>query len=204
MAKQQSETLYTARMRHNAGTIEKLVLMQYNTFQLGKKAIRIVIAGALMAYGVFTYSSGMITSYFCLFLGCVMIAGLNVRPKLNAKNIIKQINGRYPSSDYFFSARGFRDGENCREIPYSSLIKTVDDRSYLYLYVSSESAYMVNSSTVTGEGGIEGLRSLIVEKSGQKWVRPNSFWRFNIESIRELAGNRDAPFRGERLGDRRR
>ena len=85
MGNQQHEVLYTAVMKHNADTIEKLVLMQYNTFQVGKKISLILISLVLIAYGVFTFSSGMITSYFCLFLGCVMIAGLNVRSKSNAK-----------------------------------------------------------------------------------------------------------------------
>ena len=60
--------LYTAVMKHNAETIEKLVLMQYNTFQLKNKIAMIIISIALIVYGVFTFSTGMITSYLCLFL----------------------------------------------------------------------------------------------------------------------------------------
>ena len=204
MGNPQHEVLYTAVMKHNADTIEKLVLMQYNTFQVGKKISLILISLVLIAYGVFTFSSGMITSYFCLFLGCVMIAGLNVRPKSNARKIIAQMNNRFPSSEYYFSSTGFKDSEKSKEISYQSLIKLIDDKKYLYLYISKESAYMVNASSVYGEGGVNGLKNLISEKAGCKWTKPSSFWSFNINNMRELFGNRTSRFEGERLKDNHR
>ena len=204
MGSPQQKVLYTAVMKHNAETIEKLVLMQYNTFQIGKKIALILISLALIAYGVFTFSSGMITSYFCLFLGCVMIAGLNVRPKSNAKKIIAQMNNRFPSSEYYFSSTGFKDSEKSKEISYQNLIKLIDDKKYLYLYVSKESAYMVNASSVYGEGGLTGLKNLILEKAGCKWTRPSSFWSFNIDNLQELFGNKSSHFEGERLKDNHR
>lgn len=200
----QPKVLYTAVMKHNGETIEKLVLMQYNTFQVGKKVTLILLSLALIAYGVFSFSSGMITSYFCLFLGCVMIAGLNVRPKSNAKKIIAQMNDKFPSSEYYFSSAGFKDSEKSKEIPYQSLIKLIDDKKYLYLYVSRESAYMVNAASVYGEGGLNGLKTLISEKSGCKWTKPSSFWSFNIDNLRELFGNSSSRYEGERLKDNHR
>lgn len=204
MANTQREILYTAKMKHNAETIEKLVLMQYNTFQVGKKIIKIVIALAMLVYGVFTSGSGMFTSYLCLFLGSVMIAGLNVRAKSNAKKLNQQIKGKYPSSDYFFSKTGFRDSEEGKEIPYSRLIKVIDDKKYLYLYVSRESAYMVNGATVFGDGKLEGLKNLITEKTGLKWTNPSSFWNFNINSVRDMMSGGTPSYKGERLDEKHR
>ena len=204
MADPQRKVLYTALMKHNAETIEKLVLMQYNTFQIRKKIVMILISLALIAYGVFTYRSGMITSYFCLFLGCVMIAGLDVRAKSNAKKIIAQLNNKFPSSQYYFSSAGFRDSEKGKEIPFQSLIKLLDDKKYLYLYVSRESAYMVNNASVYGEGGLDGLKQLISDKAGIKWSKPSSFWNFNIHTLRELLEKKTSSFKGERLPDNHR
>ncbi len=196
--------MYTALMKHNAETIEKLVLMQYNTFQIRRKIVSILLSIAMILYGVFTFHTGMITSYFCLFLGCVMIAGLNVRAKSNARKILAQLSGKYPSSEYYFSEAGFRDSKKSGEIPYSNLIWLIDDRKYLYLYITKESAYMVNNSSVYGEGGLDGLKELLSEKSGQKWSSPSTFWNFNINSLRELLGSRSSGFEGERLNDHHR
>ena len=204
MANQQAKVLYTALMKHNAETIEKLVLMQYNTFQLKNKIAMIIISIELIVYGVFTFSTGMITSYLCLFLGCVMIAGLNVRAKSNAKKIIAQMNNNFPSSQYYFSSTGFRDSEKGKEIPYQKIIKLIDDKQYLYLYISRESAYMVNNASVYGEGGLSGLKNLTSDKTGLKWTKPSSFWSFNIHTIRELLGRESSSFEGERLSDNHR
>lgn len=201
MAGQQAKVLYTAVMKHNAETIEKLVLMQYNTFQLKNKIVMAIISIAFIVYGVFTFSTGMITSYLCLFLGCVMIAGLNVRAKSNAKKIIAQMGNRFPSSQYYFTSTGFRDSEKGKEIPYQNIIKLIDDRQFLYLYISRESAYMVNNASVYGEGGLAGLKNLTSEKTGLKWTKPSSFWSFNINSIRDLFGRKSSAYEGERLSD---
>ena len=194
-------------MQHDEGTIEKLVLMQYNTFQLKSKIIKIVISIAMLVYGVVTIESKMFTSYICLFLGSVMIAGLNVRPKSNAKKLSEQMKGRFPSSDYRFSSKGFRDSEKSKEIPYKKLVKLIDDKTYLYLYVSEESAYMVRNASVKGEDRLEGLKKLLSDKSGLKWSRSASIWSFNIGNVRELmasGGAGGSAYVGERLGDRNR
>ncbi len=201
MENPKQKVLYTALMKHNANTIEKLVLMQYNTFQVKNKLIQILLSLLLILYGVFTFHTGMVTSYLCLFLGCVMIAGLDVRAKSNARKIISQMNNRFPSSAYYFTSTGFKDSEKSKEIPYTELIKLIDDRKYLYLYVSKESAYMIANASVYGDGGLEGLKKLLSEQTGINWTRPASFWSFNINNLRELFGKKSS-YEGERLPDR--
>ena len=201
MAVSQNKVLYTALMKHDAGTIEKLVLMQYNTFQVKRKIILFLIAVAMIIYGVYTFSTGMITSYFCLFLGCVIIPGMNVRAKSNAKKIIAQLNNNFPSSQYYFSSTGFKDSEKSKEIPYRDLIRLIYDDRYLYLYISEEAAYMVNNASVFGENGLTGLKSLLSDKTGLNWKKPSTFWNFNIDSLRKLFGKKSDSFEGERLKD---
>lgn len=194
---------YTAKMKHSSDTVQRLVLMQYNTFQTDKKLIRAALSAALIIYGIAFFDSNMFTPILALFLGCVLLAGMSVRPKHNAQAIIKQMGGHYPSSLYSFSDKGFRDSEASAEIPYTQLIKLIDDRKYLYLYINRQSAYMVNDATVTGEGGLDGLKELIAGKSGQKWSSPMSFWNFSIRNVREMTGRDGDGFEGPRLKDRR-
>lgn len=198
-----AETLYTAKMQHNAATIEKLVVMQYNTFQTVNKLVRYLIGAVMIAYGLITYDKGMFTTYLCLLLGGFMLASVNLRPKHNAKLILQQIGRKFPSSEYFFSANGFKDSEKSKEIPYKNLIKIIDDRKYLYLYVSKQSAYMVNGDTVLGKDGLNGLRALIAEKSGIRWSSPATFWNFSIRNLRDAASGREEIFTGERLSDKK-
>lgn len=192
---------YTAKMKHNAGTIERLVLMQYNTFQTRNKLLRVFLAMAMLVYGVYMSGRQMVTPYLCLFLGCVLLAGMNVRPKSNAKKLIAQMGGRFPSSDYSFSDSSFLDGAGASPVPYSSLIKLIDDRAYLYLYVSRQSAYMIDRSTVKGPDGPDGFKEFLAEKTGLKWSRSTNFWTFSIRDLRSSGGSRGGED-GPRLSDR--
>ena len=194
---------YTAKMKHSADTIERLVVMQYITVQTTNKLIRVFLAMAMLVYGVYMSGRQMITPYLCLFLGCVLLAGLNVRPKSNARKLISQMGGRFPRSDYSFHEKNFSDGAGASPIPYSSLIKLIDDRSYLYLYVSKQSAYMLDRSTVNGPDGLEGFKVFLTDKTGLKWSRGTNFWTFSIKDLRSSGGKQSGED-GPRLGDRHR
>ena len=196
------EILYRAKMNHNATTIEKLVVMQFSVFQMPKKIMLIISAVLMIIYGLIMSKKGLITSYFCLFLGCTIITGLDVRPKMNARKAIRQLNGKYPVSSYSFSQVGFRDADNRKELSYSTLKKLAYDQKYLYLYVSSKSAYMVSASSVQGIDGLNGLKNLISGESGLRWERPFTFWSFKAKDLFELLGDKDRKRRvGRRLGD---
>lgn len=192
---------YTAKMKHSADTIERLVVMQYNTFQTRNKFLRVFLAMAMLVYGVYMSGRQMITPYLCLFLGCILLAGLNVRPKSNAKKLIAQMGGRFPSSDYSFSDNSFTDGAGASPVPYSSLIKLIDDRAYLYLYISQQSAYMIDRSTFKGPEGLDGFKDFLAKKTGLKWSRGTSFWTFSIKDLRSSGGNHSGDD-GPRLSDR--
>lgn len=192
---------YTAKMKHNAGTIERLVLMQYNTFQTRNKLLRVFLAMAMLVYGVYMSGRQMVTPYLCLFLGCVLLAGMNVRPRSSAKKLIAQMGGRFPSSDYCFSESSFLDGAGASPVPYAKLIRLIDDRAYLYLYVSRQSAYMIDRSTVKGPDGPDGFKEFLAEKTGLKWSRSTNFWTFSIRDLRSSGGSRGGED-GPRLSDR--
>ena len=192
---------YTAKMKHSGETITRLVVMQYDTFQFGKKFVRILFSLVLIAYGALFLQEKMVTPILALFLGCMMIAGLNTRPKHNANLLIKQMNGKFPSSDYYFSETGFKDSVKSEEIPYSRLVRLVDDRKYMYFYVTKESAYMVDNASVKGEGGLEGLKDFVAAKSGLKWTRPVTLLNFGLNTFRQNRGREDN-YSGPRLTDR--
>lgn len=195
--------IYSAKMQHNSDTIERLVVMQYNTFQIKNKLFRVFISMVMLVYGVLMSGKQLITPYLCLFLGCVILAGLNVRPKSEAKKLISQMGRRFPSSDYSFSENSFLDGAGASPISYSSLIKLIDDRAYLYLYVSRQSAYMIDRNTVKGPEGLDGFKDFLAQKAGLKWSRSKNFWLFSIKDLRSCDGTHSDDD-GPRLSDRHR
>ena len=184
---------YTARMEHNKETITRLSVTQYSIFEFGKKLIRIVTALGLIIYGLYADQS-MVTPMICLILGCMLIANFNLRAKVRAGKIIEQINGNFPKSKYSFFDDSFTDCGDGKPIPYSRLIKLVEDRQYMYLFISRMSAYMVDKSTVGGST-VDDLKSYLTRKTGMEWVRPVSFFNFSIRSLI----NRSDRYEGPRL-----
>ena len=84
---------FTAAMVHDKDTITKLSVTQYNCFEFKSKLVRIVIAIALIVYGLYANQS-MYTPRICLILGCILIANVNLRPRVRANKIIEQIGAR--------------------------------------------------------------------------------------------------------------
>ena len=75
------------------------------------------------------------------------------------------------------------------------MVRLVEDKEYLYLYISRESAYMVDRSTV--EPGDSGkLKEFLAGKTGLDWTKPFSLLTFRFPSV---FGRRDRGFTGYRL-----
>ena len=153
----------------------------WKKYDYGKKLIRMVIAIALILYGLYMDSS-MLTPMICLFIGCVMIANLNIGPRMLAKQVIKQMGNQFPHSHYVFNASEFKFHEEAEAVPYGKLIRLIEERQYFYLYVSEDSGYMVDKATITGSD-VNGFKQFLTEKTGLKWERPASLLTFNLRSL---------------------
>lgn len=186
---------YKAKMNHNQATITKLVQTQYDTFQFGKKILFYIIAMGMIFYGLYA-DSQMFTPWICLFLGCVMLSNASLSAKMTAKKIIKQMDGKFPKSEYTFDEKGFKFYKEGEEIPYSRLIRLIEDKRYMYLYVSEQSAYMVDKTTVS-DNDVEGLKSHISYESDLKWTRPPTLLNFGLNTI--LENRRKKDHQGPRL-----
>ena len=182
--------LYQAKMKHSAATITQLMITRYNTFQYGKKVIRFVIALILIGYGLYGDNT-LFMPMVCLFIGCVMVANLNQAPKSLAKAVIRQMGGQFPESHYEFEKNAFRFHAEADPVPYQKLIRLVEDKQYLYLYVSEDSGYMVDKATISG-GTLADLKEFLASGSGQKWTRPNSLLTFRLTSLFPALGEKIA------------
>lgn len=185
---------YRAKMQHNRETIHRLVQTQYDTFQFHRKLIHIAIAFGLILFGLYADQS-MYTPLIALFVGCVMLANLNAYPKMQAKQVLEMMGSHFPKSDYHFRETDFLFNEEADPVPYSKLIRLVEDREYLYLYVSKQSAYMVDKKTISRDRDME-LKDFLAVETGLKWSRPASLLNFRVKDL--FPGSKD-DYHGPRL-----
>ena len=188
---------FTAKMQHSPETIEKLAEARQRTFQFGKRIAHSLIAILLIVYGIYG-SKQMYTPYIALIIGCTMITGLNAGIKRQAKAVIRQMGNNFPKSDYTFNENGFSFYHKGEIIPYSKLCRLIEDKKYLYLYISTQSAYMVDKSTVSG-GTYTALKDFISAKSGLVWSRPNSIFNFSFTGLTDKFKNSKREYQGPRL-----
>ena len=185
---------YRAKMQHSQATIYRLAQTQYDTFQFHKKLIHIGISAGLILFGLYA-DQNMYTPMIALFVGCVMLANLNVYPRSNAKEVLKIMGDNYPRSDYVFGVDSFTFNAEAEAVPYKKIIRLIEDREYLYLYVSKQSAYMVDKRTVSG-GSLEDLKTFLAIETLQKWSRPANILNFRF---RDLFPNTRDEYKGPRL-----
>ena len=180
--------LYTAEMKHSAETVKKFTLLQYNTYEWWRKGLLLLFSAALILFGISVHSP--IPMILCLFAGCFLLTNINSRASSVADGVIEAMKGSFPHLTYSFTESGFSDGEDRPTVPYKNLYRLISDEQYLYLFISKASGYMIDRTTVQGEGGPEGLMKLLSEKSGLSWTKPFSLLTFNLYSFRSGQGLR--------------
>ena len=174
-------TLYSAEMKHSSDSVKRFTVIQYDTFEPLQKIIRIVLALALIVVGALSGSSAAMI--LLLFLGCILLTNLNTKAASIADEVKRALHGKFPELTYSFSEIGFLDGPERPETPYTSLIRLIEDNEYYYLFVSKASGYMIEINSVAGEGGSEGLKRLLSEKSGCEWTKPVTIATLRLKDI---------------------
>ena len=174
--------LYTAEMKHNAETVKQFTLLQYNTFEWWRKLVLIILSAAMILFGVLYGSSSgsSVLTILCLFAGCILFTNLDARAKAVASQVAETMHGQFPTLQYSFSEAGFSDGEDRPVVSYERMYRMIEDDSFLFLFTSKASGYMLRKDSVQGEGGSEGLKALLSERSGLPWKKPFSLLTFRL------------------------
>lgn len=158
-----------------------------NTFHFWQKvllmAFSVVVAAAGLAVGANT-PEGLLM----LALGCIMLVNTDMSARARARHTLSQLRGYIPRMEYTFGETSFR-GTTDREdntFSYSTIIRLVDDRKFLYLFQNKESAFMVDKATVEPKG-CGALKEHIAKQVGLQWTYPGNLFNTGLLT---LLGNR--------------
>lgn len=182
----ESKVKFSAKMKYDADTVNKLTEMQYAIFHYKEKFI-LFLASVFFLFCGFYMGANTFWGILFIFMGCILITGINTRPRSIAKKFIKQLDGKFPSFTYTFTDTGFASYQEDAETEYSSIIRLIEDKKYLYIYVTQEKAYMIDSSLLTPNNREE-LKSFISKKTGLKWSKPFSFFTLTVDKLLEIFG----------------
>ena len=172
---------YSAKMKYSEETIGKLTQMQYDVFQYREKTA-ITLTSVLILFFGFYARLNSVFGIALFFIGCILMTSINTRPRANAKILIKQLNGSFPVLKYTFTDTGFASDQEEQETKYSSVIRLIESRQYLYIYVTQEKAYMIDSFALSPDDP-DGFKKFVSAKTKLEWSRPFSLFSITIKSI---------------------
>lgn len=193
--------MYTAGMEFTSETIRKLTQMQYDTFSFGRKLGQGLASVLLIGMGLIM---GSTIGVLALAVGCFLIVSLNYRPKNTADQICRSYKGKFPKLSYTFTSWGVSTSQVPEPVSFDRFVRLIDDGKYLYMYVNTATAFMIDKSTVKC-GTADELKDSIAERSGLKWKKPNSILSLKLSSLKDAFCpgyvDRDSGFSGYRLDD---
>lgn len=167
-------------MQHTAETIQRLSKMQYDTFCIKQKIAQLA-CGLILIYIGFIMKSSLVIASLCILFGCLLATGLNLQPRHRANKVIAAMKGNFPKTDYLFTADDFKILADDEEtIPYDRLVHLGEDEGYLYLYISSSSAYMIDKKTI---GDLKNAMDAISKGSGKDWEGPRKLSYCSLPAI---------------------
>ena len=170
VSKKTNSELYTAKMIYTKKNVKAISQLKYNEYNLVARILQIAVGIVLIPIAFFAVKS-QIARYVVAGVGLFLVLTNNATPKANAFNFEK-VNGGYPSIMYLFRDDSVSSTADKNLFSYNQLTRLVEDDEYLYLFENQLTAFVVDKSTVSGSGGIEGLKSFLEEKTNLKFKRP--------------------------------
>ena len=166
-------TNYTAKIKHSEDTIKAMAKTQYECFRSKSYYVMLIFAIVLLALTIFVSAISQEIKTLMIAVGCFTVVGLGSPPKQLAKQVIKNLNGKFPVMEYHFGEESVQlTGADTGVLEYKEILQLAHDSKYLYIFIQNRSAYMLERSSAKPDE--EGLKKLVAEKTGLTWVRPGT------------------------------
>ena len=182
-------TVYTAEIEHSEDTVRKMARAQYDAFRPKSFYVILLLSLGLLATALFAPGLSQPVKLLCIVLGSFLIVGLNSPPRQLADQIIRSLNGCFPKIGYRFGEESvaLSGTDTTDRLDYDEIIRLVEQRDYLYLFIRNRSAYMIDRSSIKPDEA--GLMELLKKKTGLAWTRNTSVLNTSLKSLREQKQN---------------
>ena len=179
----------TITMTHSKETIRRLSKVQYKSFSGIDRVLWYILSLMLIASGfglIFSFRPPI--TYISLAMGCLVFTNVGITAKLNANQVIDQIEksgGRYPSTTVAFYEKDMQItehtlGKQVRYLKYAYIRKLVEDEAYLYLFVSDKAAYMLPKSEIKD---LKTLKQQLEASTALRFVPPSQLLTYSLADM---------------------
>ena len=173
---------YRAKIDHTEKTIMTLFRVEYHVYEQKKMLFRFLIGLAIIFAGVFitrpTWARAIL-----LLIGAWFIASLDFPSQLRADRTLEARKGVLPRMSYEFYEDEFRiSGEGSMSVPYKKLSYLVEDREYLYLFLSRDSVCMMETSSLKPKEP-DAFKAFLADRSGLIWRREKGLLSIDLTDL---------------------
>ena len=164
---------YTAKIKHSEDTIKAMAKAQYDCFRSKSYYFAFAFSIVLLALSVFVTAIPQSVKTIMIAIGCFTVVGLGSPPRQLAKQVIRNLNGKFPVMEYRFGEKSVQlTGADTGVLEYKEILQLAQDNKYLYIFIQNRSAYMLERSSAKPDE--EGLKKLVEEKTGLSWTHPGT------------------------------
>lgn len=178
------DSIYRAKISHTEKTVEQLYKMQYYVYEKPRMLLRLLIGFGLVAAAV---AAGFPTwaKALLLLIGAWLLVSRDFPAAVRADRALMERKARLPDMNYSFGSKALRlTGEGSMDIPYEKLTRLVEDKRYLYLFLSRQSVCMLEKDSVK-PADLVAFANFMEEKTGLKWRAEKPFLSMSLYDMRQ-------------------
>ncbi len=173
---------YRAKIDHTEKTILTLFRVEYHCYEQKKMLLRFLLGLAVVFAGVFvplpTWARAIL-----LLIGAWLIASLDFPSQIRADRTLEARKGALPRMTYAFYENEMKvSGEGAMSIPYRKLKRLIEDKNYLYLFLSRDSVCMLARDSLQPKEP-DAFKAFLAEKTGLVWRRERGLLSLDLADL---------------------
>jgi len=179
-----ADELYRAKITHTEKTVEQLYKMQYYVYEKPRMLLRALIGFGMAVTAALsplpTWGKALL-----LLIGAWLLVSRDFPAAVRADRALSERKAKLPGMSYAFGPdKVHLSGEGSMDLPYKKFTRLVEDRQYLYLFVSRNSVCMLEKDSVRPDD-IMAFAKFMEEKTGLKWRAEKAFLSMSIYDLRQ-------------------
>lgn len=157
-----------ASIHHSEETCRRLSKVQYQKYDITRKAVRWILGGIPIVIGLLFGLDTTIGILFFLFAMFFLYKTANsyesegVRAFQGTPEAYRHVEYTFHGKKMVVMAGGIE-----KTVPYDQLYALVEDEHYLYLFLNRNQAHMLDCATI--QGGPEQLKAHLSKATGKSW-----------------------------------
>ncbi len=180
---------YCAAIVHNEKTIRDLYKTQYYAYDKVRIVSRFLLGFAMIitaaAFSIPFWAKGIL-----LLIGAWLVSTPDFPAQVIAEKNISARKALLPAMTYEFYSDFFTisvEGEGKAKFSYNKITLLIQDSNYLYLFISKNSACMIDKSTLKSQNARDFV-NFIEAKTKLKFRTQKSFISMNFQDLRKEIG----------------